>query len=581
VRFVLAIISFVLAAVMIALGIAQRTVFAQADQVALSTTIATDAPVTVIEGDTLNAFAGSQRLELSGSDAIFTAYGRTNDVLAWVGDTDYTVVSYDAETGELTNDLVAGAESEVPNPAGSDLWLQEYTGESSLRVTVNVPDSISFIIVSDGVAPAPTDVSLTWPVDNTTPWSGPLIVGGAVVLLIGLVLLLWATNHMRSSRGPRRKPQKMPKVPRKRLYKPVRKTIEKPSTGRRAVTKSVAIVPVFLTAGLVLSGCSADFWPDLGPQPVAPSATATTAAEDAQLDPPAATARQVERIVAQISETTAQADAAKDTALLETRFSGAALELRIASYAIQTADSSIAGLAAIPAGPVELTLPQQTDTWPRSVFAVIQPEDDTVAPVALFLEQADPRANYKVSYAITLEPSEGIPDVAPANIGAPPLAVDSQLLRVAPEDVTLAYSDILQTGLESDSYLDFEEDGDTLRQAVTEYQNSIKGSLPATATAAFGYAVGPATPIALATNDAGALVAVNLYETTTVTPVEEGAAVNPSGQVKALSGLAISTKGVIATYSDQLLFYVPPAGGDAKIVLLGYSQGLVKAGEVG
>ena len=66
-----------------------------------------------------------------------------------------------------------------------------------------------------------------------------------------------------------------------------------------------------------------------------------------------------------------------------------------------------------------------------------------------------------------------------------------------------------------------------------------------------------------------------------MTPVEAGAAVNPSGQVKALSGLAISTKGVTATYGDQLLFYVPPAGSDGKIVLLGYSYGLVTASEVG
>jgi hypothetical protein len=579
VRFVLAIISFVLAAVMIAFGIAQRTVLAQPDQVSASTSV--NATVTVIEGTTLNALPGSQRIELAGSDTIFAAYGRTNDVISWIGDTDYTVVSYDAKAGALTKKEIPGKASEVPNPAGSDLWLQEYTGKSSLQMSVKVPETISFVIVSDGAAPGPSEVTLTWPVNNTTPWSGPLIVGGAVLLLVGLVLLLWATNHMRNSRGPRRKPQKMPKVPRKRLYKPVRKTIERPSSGRRAVSRSVLALPVILTTGLVLAGCSPDFWPDLGAQPAAPSATATTAAKDAQLDPPAVTVRQVERIVAQISATNAKADETKDATLLATRFSGAALELRTASYAIQTADSAIAGLAAIAPGPVELVLPQQTDTWPRSVFAVIKPEDDTVAPVALFLEQKDARSNYTVSYAITLEPSEGIPDVAPANIGAPPLAPDSQLLRVAPEDVTLAYSDILQAGLESEAYLDFEAEGDSLRSAVTEYQNSIKGSLPATATASFGYAVGPATPVALATNDAGALVAVNLYETTTVTPVEEGAAVNPSGQVKALSGLAISTKGVIATYSDQLLFYVPPAGGNAKIVLLGYSQGLVKAGEVG
>ena len=104
---------------------------------------------------------------------------------------------------------------------------------------------------------------------------------------------------------------------------------------------------------------------------------------------------------------------------------------------------------------------------------------------------------------------------------------------------------------------------------------------PTTASVSFSHGIGPADPIALATNDAGAIVAVNLLEATTVAPVEAGAAVNPTGQVKALSGISVSTKGVVATYSDQLLFYVPPAGSDAKIILLGYSQGLITATEIG
>ena len=155
-------------------------------------------------------------------------------------------------------------------------------------------------------------------------------------------------------------------------------------------------------------------------------------------------------------------------------------------------------------------------------------------------------------------------------------------LATTPQRVALAYADILELDVESDSYLDFEAEGDSLRANVgITYKNSVRSSLPSTASVTFGHAIGAADAIALATNDNGALIAVNLNEITTVTPIETGAAVNPSGQVKALSGLAISTKGVVATYGDQLLFYVPPAGSDGKMILLGYSQGLVKAGEVG
>jgi hypothetical protein len=582
VRFVLAIISFVVAAVMIGAGIAQRTILLEPDEVALSSTSTTGTAVTVVDGDALNAFDGSQTLTISGSDEIVAAYGRTVDVLAWIGDTEYTEIGYDAKADELTSTLVPGAEKKVPSIKGSDLWLDEYARADSLALTVKAPSDVSFIIVSDGVKPAPADVAISWPLDNSTPWAGPLIVAGAVVLLLGLAFLLWATNHMRSSRGPRRKPQKMPKVPRKALYKPSRKAaIERPASGRRSATGMIA-VPIVLVGALTLAGCTADFWPGTGTA-ASPSPSASAVPADAQADPPAATVRQIQRIVAAISTTTAKADADKDATLLGTRFQGAALELRLANYAITTADPTLAALTAIPTGPVKVTLPQKTDTWPRTVFAVIQDDtDSTVPPLALFLEQEDARANYKVSYAITLEPAAVLPKVAPAAIGTSRLSDDSSVLRLSPDELALGYADILEKDVDSDAYLDFEADGDSLRENVgVKYKATVRASLPATAAVAFGHALGAADAIALATNDAGALIAVNLNETTTVTPVEAGAAVNPTGQVKALSGLAISTKGVIATYGDQLLFYVPPTGSDEKIVLLGYTQGLVKAGEVG
>ena len=166
-----------------------------------------------------------------------------------------------------------------------------------------------------------------------------------------------------------------------------------------------------------------------------------------------------------------KADADRDTALIATRFDGAALELRLANYAIRGADPSIGALPAIPDGPVKLTLPQQTDTWPRTVFAVIQDDkDDTIPPVALFLEQADPRSDYKVSYAITLEPSAVLPDVAPASVGAARLAPGSGLLKFTPDDAALAYGDILEKDVESDAFLDFEAD------MVSRWTPPLRGS---------------------------------------------------------------------------------------------------------
>jgi hypothetical protein len=94
-------------------------------------------------------------------------------------------------------------------------------------------------------------------------------------------------------------------------------------------------------------------------------------------------------------------------------------------------------------------------------------------------------------------------------------------------------------------------------------------------------AVGTDAPIALAANDTGAIVAVELRETETVKPAETGAAISPTGAVKALAQLQTTTKGVAAEYGIQILFYIPPVtANDPTVQVLGFAQGLVAAREV-
>ena len=55
---------------------------------------------------------------------------------------------------------------------------------------------------------------------------------------------------------------------------------------------------------------------------------------------------------------------------------------------------------------------------------------------------------------------------------------------------------------------------------------------------------------------------------------------SPEKASKALSGVDATAKGIQSTYSDQLLFHVPAAGSDEKIVLLGFAQGLISSTEL-
>ncbi|GHD78564.1 hypothetical protein CLV85_1174 [Salinibacterium amurskyense] len=580
-RFVLAIVSFMLAAVMIGYGIAQQTILATPDEVSVSTETDGTAPLTVISGEAFNTYSGNQTIRIEGPRRIVAAYGRSTDVIAWVGDASYNMVTVDPETGDLVSETITGTEQEVPDPYNSDLWLENYEAEDELALTVKIPSDVSFILASDGVDPAPNAVSLSWPLDNSTPWAGTLILGGAAVLLIGLIFLMWAVHHMRRAGGPRRKPQKMPKVPKKPRYKPSKRGAKASDAPSLRTSVRVA-VPTVLVSALILSGCTASTAPNSAADQSDPTPTPTSTSEGSTVTAPAVAVRQIEKIVAQISAVSQEADEERDSDLLETRFSDAALEYRLANYKMRKADDSIALPVAIPDGPVQLTLPQQTETWPRTVFTIILDEtDSTVAPIALFLEQATPRDNYKVSYAMNLEPSVVFPDVAAASVGTSRLPADSGLLRSSPTEVALDYAEILEQDVDSDSYLDFEAEGDSLRVSVgLAVKNKEKAALSSTATLTYGHELGSADPIAMATIDAGAIVAVHLYETKVAAPKEEGSAVTFSGQTKALSGISITEEGIKSTYGDQLLFYVPAAGSGEKIVLLGYTQGLVAASEL-
>ncbi len=588
-RFIVAIVSFIVAFLMISYGIAQRTIFAEPDHVAASTELVTTAPVTVISGAVLNANPGRQKILISGSQNIFAAYGRTSDVLAWIGDSSYNEVKLDPETGVLKNSKVAGTEASVPDPHGSDLWLDEFSRENQLTFVVNVPDDISVILMSDGKAPAPGNVSITWPVDNRTPWSGPLIVGGVLLLLAGLSLYLWALSHLRKARGPRRRPPKMPKPPKRLKYKATTPKAIPAKRGRRSVGRASMAVSTLVIGMLLLSGCSAESWPEfLGGSAVTPTPGPTMTDPPVTTDkPPVVNTTQLEAIVSEVASVAQRADAERDGKLLEGRFTGPALEMRKANYAIRSADANYASLPAIPAGPVEVTLPQQNDKWPRTVFAVIHdPKLPDVAPTALMLVQQSPRENYKVVYAVQLESgqlgaSTVLPDLAAATVGTQRLQPDVKLFALPPSQLALAFGDVMLKGKDSEYAKFFDFDNSTLVKAIGfDAKLARKAAIPAIAHMELANIFVDADVIPMVTNDSGAIVATYFNETETVTPVEAGALINAEGAVKTLSGVSSTTKGTIATYGDQLLFYVPPAGSKQKIVLIGWASALIAAKEL-
>ena len=187
-RFVVAIVAFVLAAAAIGLGVAQRTVLAGPASVS-SSVVTGSAPLTIIDAATLNANAGTQSIEVTGTGDIVLAYGRTADVLAWVGEASYNEIDWDAEARELTSTVVDGTESaaDIPTIAGSDLWLREFTGTDLLTRKINAPDGISVIIALEPAAADGTEVTTDAPVDAADGTAEEGAAGESVAAVGGVI----------------------------------------------------------------------------------------------------------------------------------------------------------------------------------------------------------------------------------------------------------------------------------------------------------------------------------------------------------------------------------------------------------
>ncbi|MBT1634143.1 hypothetical protein [Clavibacter michiganensis] len=614
-RFVLAIATFVVAALMIGLGIAQHTFLAGPDRITASTSSAGGAAYTVIDGKTLNAHPGLQDTVARGEGEVFAAYGPTTDVEAWVGTSPYTRVAVD-EAGALTSEVVepeastptpapsatpapegdsgtpATVTSAVTDPRGSDLWLSEQTGEGELSLSTRLPDDVSVILATDGTAAAPAEVTLSWPSEGESPWVLPLVIGGIVLLIVGLVLYLLALRHLRRSRGPRRNlpPRGGPRIP--RIGPAARRAALTAGTGAappapRRGRRSMIALPVLVVTGLALSGCTAQGAPaaltagvDSTPTPT-PTSSLDAAREAEDADPPVVTEDQAARIVSRVSEVATAADQALDADQLAPRFAGPALQERTSDYTVRKAKPDIAAVPAIPAGDLQLTLPQATVAWPRTIAAVVKdPDADDAPTLSLTLVQTSPRENYRVLYAMPISTTAALPDVAPAAIGAARLAPDVKLLAVQPDQLSAAYADLLNKGDQSEFAALFDATDDGVRAQDAKRKVDFPASIGETGSVEFSATADSATPVAMSTVESGALVSVTVKLGIVAKPTAQGAKVNANPEVQAITGLTDSAKGFDTVRTAQMLMYVPPVNSGEKIRLYASSTHITSAKEL-
>nr|WP_275445126.1 glycosyl transferase [Microbacterium aurum] len=570
---------------MIGAGIAQRTVFQGPKTQSQAISVTGDAPYVLIDGAVLNSHDGSQTLRVQEDGTIFAAYGRTADLEAWLTPSDYTHITED--DGEIASEAVSAknpsaAGSEPISPVGSDLWLDEFQQDDVLITPLQLPADMSLLVATDGVEPAPSSLSLTWPTGATTPWAGPLIVGGSILLLGGIVLYILGVRHARRSRGPRRKGLPLP------VTEPIDLSVEEADKGVISATPSrrqlgpgrrrMVVVPAVAVSALLFAGCSADAWPQFGSTPTA-SPSASVVVPDDQ-GSPVVTQAQAERILARVSEDVAAADEAKDPAAAALRLTGPALATRETAYTLKDVPDAPVP-AAVPASPVRVVLPEAYDQWPRTFFAVVE-TGTTTADVIMSLTQADPWSPYKLTNESELVADASL-NLAPTYVGAVAIDPESPFLTLPPNEVAAAYADIITNG-DASTYADlFDASSDPFRTLVAqnraERMDAFNQTAAQTGTLTFSASAGAEEPISLATLDSGAIVAVTVNETDTVVPTNTDAVIKLDNNplVQTLTGVTQSSTGFTTTYLDQLFFFVPSQSSSKRIQLLGYSSAILDA----
>ncbi|SJM52141.1 hypothetical protein [Gulosibacter sp. 10] len=345
-----------------------------------------------------------------------------------------------------------------------------------------------------------------------------------------------------------------------------------------------------IVVALGLSGCAPQYWPaswtDTEMEPTGtPASTVDAAILEEGANPPTLNEAQLDSAVENAAAVAAQADEALDADLLDPRFTGDALAERTALYEARSADSEMPAPAPFPTGEVVYAIPETSDTWPRVVFAVVNPAEDAAegaTPVALMLVQESVRSNFKVASLTSLAPNVVLPEAAPVSVGAPSIANSDAELVMEPDQIAAAYADIIANGEDSEYADRFDAENDVFRTQVNdEYRSQLEEELdPEVVSISFAYAATDTAPIGITSIDGGAIVAVSITETETLEAANDRALITVSGRTAVLSGVETSDTGFERTYTDQLLFFVPSAEAGGAVQFLGVSQAMTDATEL-
>ncbi|MGP4033909.1 hypothetical protein [Pseudarthrobacter sp. 1C304] len=587
-------------------GIGQKTFWAPAETVTATAPAGTAAPLTVFDEKLRTMQDGTVTITVKGEGSFMLATGRPDDVDAWVGQTAHNTVSGVSEDGKELQLTHADGEAAAPSPAGSDLWVstENASGELKYNWTAPADGDWSLLLAADGTKPAPSEITMTFPNDTSTPWAIPLMVLGGLLLLAGVALLVLKpksgagrgagngpaggntgskaapvattsapTASVPTTTAPATSPSNTGTAttsPSKTVpTDTAEKSVAAPATVAQRLRRSGAVVAVLTATAVAGSGVAAQASQTPAPAP----ATSSAAAEQAPASPVLVDA-QFRRILEQVASAVDAGDAAKDASKLEPRVAGPELEVRTQNYKIRSQVGSYEARMPVRATKLLTTVVTDKRSWPRTVMAVTQGEGNVV-PQLLTLTQASPRDNYKLVLTTPLQPGTTFPGIARGGTETVAPGDKSGLLYSGEEALNIlgdrlnsadsAFKDKLAEG-ESSPYI-----ADTLAYQSDVVTSGVNG------TFSFTHKAVPDSIAVFRTADGGALALGRLDFAFDGTPKASGDKLTIGDDAAALAGGKETSTGMVLNFAESVAVYIPPAGSQDPMKLVAATRGLTGA----
>ena len=472
---------------------------------------------------------------------------RSADAQAWVGKAAHTTITGINATDKVIESTSQSGETSVPNPSGADLFQGTENADKTMTYRWTNPDegSWTLLLAADGKAAAPSDVTVTWPGDTATPFSMPLIIIGALLLVAGIALAAVRSTGRDGSNGGGRRSTAAPQTG----SLPAAPTEGKgPNTVARIVATASMLALVLVPSAPALAAGSS-------------SASFTQEAEKVY---PVVLEKQLERILDQVSGSVAKADKSKNAKDLDDRTTGALKVLRGENYKLRNDKVKFDAPAAVDTTVIRSAAVPTDDGahFPRSIMVVTAKNADaSTIPAALTLTQAGPRENYKLAFATPMLPGSTFPGIAVGDQSVKMLKDDAKGLKMTPKDALSRLAGFMDNEKSKDADKFAKNAFLTLN---TKDQNAmVKANKDA--TIAFKRTVNAKDTVVLATPDGGALVSGNFTATTTAKPKETGGTIGLDDTTSKIVGAKNTKKGIEITYGEPMLVYIPAADSKDKV----------------